>query len=103
METSFEALLRKASSDPTFRVEFNEKLLLEPLIILAVTSTSSQVIPEQNVNFEVMSFEDGRIPIFTSESKIFDKGVIQKEVPILKATGRVIFQSVKERTFLLNP
>lgn len=63
--------------------------------------------PEQHngetVNVKIKAWEDGRLPLFTSEERIFDQNIITEEsyVPI---KGRTIFEnSPNPTTFVLNP
>lgn len=99
-DTALEVLLRKASEDPSFREEFYQKLLSEALIVLS-NPMSSQNLEQPGT--AILTFEDGRIPIFTSQSRVFDKGVIQHQVQAIVHTGRTFFQNFEGATFILNP
>lgn len=104
-ENIIEKSLRKASTEPAYRAEFYKRLLAEKLIVL----TDKTQIPEgvqtlkENTNVNIATLSDGKIPVFTSTSKIFDKGIIKEEVPFLEMKGEDIFILAKGATFILNP
>lgn len=100
-ETALESLLKKSLKDPSFRGEFYKQLLSEHLIVITEPGSSQNL--EQVRSFKILTLEDGRIPIFTSPDRIFDKGVMQGEVQTLKQVGKDLFQNLKEKTFVLNP
>jgi hypothetical protein len=47
--------------------------------------------------------EDGRIPVFTSTDRIFDKGIIKSQVPFMAMKGADLFNLAKGAKFILNP
>ncbi|MBK8873845.1 MAG: SseB family protein [Bacteroidetes bacterium] len=48
-------------------------------------------------------FVDGKIPVFTSTERIFDKGVVKEQVEFMQMKGENLFRLAKGATFLLNP
>ncbi len=104
-ESDLERSLRKAATEPAYRVEFYKKLLTEKLVVL----TSKTSIPagehtlKEDTNVDIATLEDGRIPVFTSTSKIFDKGIIKEQVSFLEMKGEDLFKLATGATFILNP
>ena len=104
-ENVIEKSLRKASTEPAYRAEFYKNLLAEKLVVL----TDKTQLPEgvqilqEDTNVNIITLPDGKIPVFTSTSKIFDKGVIKQEVPYLEMKGEDLFTFATGATFILNP
>jgi len=103
--TDLEELLKKAAVDGSFRVAFYKKLLVSELIVL----TEGNDIPEgrqtleQDTSLKVLSLSDGRIPVFTSTDRIFDKKVICEQVQYVAMKGSDLFNVVRGATLILNP
>lgn len=104
-ENRLETILRKASTEASYRPEFYQKLFSEKLVVLtAKTSLPEGVLTlDKGTNVNIVSLQDGKIPIFTSTARIFDNGVIKEEVPFLEIKGEDIFNIAKGATFVLNP
>jgi len=102
---SFEDLLKKAADDASYRIEFLKRLLDEDLVLITDTKsvTEGTVRLEKDMKIKVFSFSDGRIPVFTSTDRIFDKGVIKKQVNYLKASSQDVFGFLKGAKLVLNP
>lgn len=102
---SLEDLLKKAADDASYRADFLKRLLDEDLVLItdggAITEGAMRL--EKDTKVKVFSFSDGRIPVFTSTDKIFDKGVIKKQVNYLKASSQDIFGFLKGAKLVLNP
>ncbi len=104
-ENRLETSLRIASTEPAHRAEFYRDLLGEKLVVL----TDKTALPagvqtlEEDTNVRIATLPDGKIPVFTSTPKIFDKGVIKTEVPYLEMKGEDLFNLAKGATFILNP
>jgi len=102
---TLEQLLQKAVSEPAFRAEFYKRLLTDKLVII----TQNSNIPEGNqtsqkdTSVSIVSYPDGKIPVFTSTDRIFDKGIIKEQVEYMQMTGENLFGLAKGATFLLNP
>lgn len=101
----FETLLRKAADNPAYRVEFIKRILNEKLLLISNSDLGPEgfIKLQENTKVSVLTFSDGRIPLFTSEQRIFDKGVIKKEVKFLEARAEDIFSFLKGATLILNP
>jgi hypothetical protein len=104
-ETAIETTLRKASAEPAYRAEFYKNLLSEKLIVLTDKSNLAEGVQtvQENTNINLMTLTDGKIPVFTSTSKIFDKGIIKEQVPFLEMKGEDLFNMATGATFILNP
>jgi hypothetical protein len=104
-ENQLEIALRKAATEVAFRPEFYKQLLSSRLVIL----TDKRNLPDgvqtlkENMNVNIRTLPDGKIPVFTSRGKIFDKGVIREEVTFLEMGSADLFKLAKGATFLLNP
>lgn len=105
-ENELEKCLMQAASNFSFQREFYQKLLGNPLFILTTENTISEIgnqTQENDANVQCFIFENGQIPIFTSINRIFDKGIMKKNVPHLSLKGQDLFESLNGATFILNP
>ena len=104
-ENRLETVLRKAATEAAYRPEFYEKLLSEKLVVLTAKTTLPDGVQtlEKDTDVSIVSLQDGKIPVFTSTGKIFDKGIIKEEVPFLEMKGEDLFNLAKGATFVLNP
>jgi hypothetical protein len=104
-ENRLERALRKATTEAAYRPEFYNRLLAEKLVVLtAPTSLPEGVqILEKDTNVNIVSLQDGKIPVFTSTERIFDKGIVKERVPFLEMKGEDLFKLAKGATFILNP
>jgi hypothetical protein len=102
---SIEELLSKAAVEPVYRAEFCQRLLTENLYIITARSEipKGSSVLQKGANLSVVSFPDGKIPVFTSTDRIFDKNVIQEQVEYVSMKGRDLFTTIKGSTVLLNP
>jgi hypothetical protein len=102
---SFEDLLKKSADDASYRIAFLKRLLDEDLVLITDSKnvTEGAVRLEKDMKINVFSFSDGRIPVFTSTDRIFDKGVIKKQVNYLTAKSQDIFGFLKGAKLILNP
>ena len=104
-ENVIEECLRRAATEPAYRLEFYEKLLSAKLVVLTNESSlpNGGQILKKGTTVNIVKLPDGRIPIFTSNARIFDKGVIKHEVPVLTMKGGDLFNLATGATFILNP
>jgi hypothetical protein len=100
-----EKLLRKASIKPEFRKEFYSRLISDQLFVITPDPELKDgiQIAEKNTTIKFVSLPDGKIPVFTSVDRIFDKAVIKTTVQYLKIRGQDLFTVAKGATFILNP
>ena len=102
---TLEELVQKAATEPAYRAEFYKRLLSDELVVL----TENSGLPEGRQNLEtdtkvsIVSYADGKIPVFTSPEKIFEKGVVKEQVEYMQMRGQNLFSLAKGATFLLNP
>lgn len=105
MELDLESLLMKAVTEPAYRVELYKRLLSENLIIITQDSeiTEGKHTLEKDTQVKIVSYPDGKIPVFTSTQRIFDKGIVKEQVNYMEMKGENLFELTKGATFLLNP
>jgi len=105
-ENELEKILMKASTEMSARNEFYTKLLWNELIVLTNEQNESEEgirTLEKDTTVQIVTFENGQIPVFTSRNRIFDKGVIKEQVPFMALKGQDLFSIAKGATFILNP
>nr|WP_314896743.1 enhanced serine sensitivity protein SseB C-terminal domain-containing protein [uncultured Flavobacterium sp.] len=104
-ELSLEILLQKSANDPKYRAEFYKRMLTDELVVIADNSGLLAGIKNLEVGSDIsfVSYPDGKIPLFTSKERIFDKGIVKEEVEIIQMKGKNLFELTKGATFLLNP
>ncbi|MBS1560246.1 MAG: enhanced serine sensitivity protein SseB C-terminal domain-containing protein [Bacteroidetes bacterium] len=104
-ENRLEYVLRIAATDPTFRPELYERLLSDTLVVLTaeMNKTGESKIYERGAEVDLVSLPDGKIPVFTSTERIYDKGVIREEVQTLQLKGEDLFHLAAGATFVINP
>lgn len=105
-ENELEQSLIQAVSNISAQKDFYQKLLWNQLYLLtgeqSVSKEGIQIL-EKDTTVEFVTFENGQIPVFTSTNRIFDKGIIKKEVPYISLKGQDLFGVAKGATFILNP
>jgi len=101
----FEALLKKAVTDPAYRAEFYRRLLTEEIRVITKQNRGNGglVKLQEDTTVQIFTFENGSIPVFTSTERIFDKGVIKHQVFFLACAGEDLFNFTKGTTLILNP
>jgi hypothetical protein len=102
---SLETLLQKAATEPAYRAEFYKRLLSDELVVITEKSGLSEgnQTLQQDTKVNIVSYSDGKIPVFTSTERIFDKGIIKEQVEYLQMKGENLFGLARGATFLLNP
>lgn len=103
--TNLEELLMNAATDPSYRVEFYKQLLRSDLIVLTQDSEIGEGVQtlQEDTSLKILSLPDGRIPVFTSTDRVFDKKVIEEQVQYVAMKGADLLAVVKGATLLLNP
>jgi hypothetical protein len=104
-ENTLEKALRLAATEKAYQPAFYKLLLSENLVVITPESSgrSGEFTLKENTTFQVASLPDGTIPAFTSTQRIFDKGVIKKEVSFLEMKGADLLNVTKGATVFLNP
>lgn len=102
---SLEVLLRKAALLNSHRDELYKRLLSDQLVVLTNSSgiREGKHVVEKGIAINVIGLSDGRIPVLTSEERIFDRGVITEQVGCLRIKGSDLFAAVKGAKLVLNP
>ncbi len=105
LSVSLEALLEKAASKPAYRAEFYKRLLSEKLVVITTGSELpvGQYVAKENIPVKISSLDGGRIPVFTSTERIFDKGVIKEQVTFLELQADALFKMLPGKILILNP
>lgn len=105
-ENELEKFLRQATSNFSAQKEFYQKLLENQLFIVTSKNSISEIgrkTEKENTTVQCFTFESGQIPIFTSVNRIFEKGIMEKNVPYLSLKGQDLFEVLNGATFVLNP
>lgn len=105
-ENELERSLMEASTKASARKEFYQKLLWNELIVLTNGHDNSEEgvrTLEKDATVQFVTFKNGQIPVFSSANRIFDKGVINEQVPFMAMKGQDLFGVAKGATFILNP
>lgn len=104
-ENRLETVLRLAAVEAAYRPEFYNLLLSEMLVVLTTGNNLAEGFRmlEKGTNVNIIPLQGGKIPVFTSVGKIFDKRVIKEKVPYLEMKGEDLFRLAKDATFVLNP
>jgi hypothetical protein len=102
---TLELLLKKAASEPIFREEFYKRLLTDELIVIIHNSQipHGDTVLKEDTSVNIIKYEDGTIPVFTSTDRIFDKGVVKEQVEYMQMTGENLFSLAKGAKYILNP
>lgn len=102
---TLDALVQKAATEPAYRAEFYKRLLSDELVVLTKKSglPDGNQILKQDTQVNIVSYIDGKIPVFTSTEKIFDKGLVKEKVEYIQMKGENLFGLAKGATFILNP
>lgn len=102
---SLEALLQKATTESAYRAEFYKRILSENLVIITQNSElpKGSKILQENTKIKIVSYADGKIPVFTSTDRIFDQSVVKDEIEYMEMKGENLFELAKGATFLINP
>jgi len=104
---TLDELLVQAASDPAMRPELYRRLLLEPLVVVTGNKPTAveprRFTVEAGETMHISGWDDGRMPIFTTAERIFDKGIVKHEVSIAQLKGRDLLELLRGKTLLLNP
>ncbi len=104
---SFDEIFDLASKDVAYRPLFYRTLLEMELYVLTNSKNSlpkGEFTTTKEIKLDVKTFEDGKVPIFTSVDKIFENGVIQQQEIYVAMRARELFKIFSHpKTFLLNP
>ncbi|THD68033.1 hypothetical protein E7Z59_10325 [Robertkochia marina] len=105
-ENELEKTLMDATTNVSARTAFYEKLLLNDFVVITNNHYPSEEevrMLEKDMKVQFATFEDGKIPVFTSTNRIFDKGYIREKLPYLALKGQNLLSITKGSTLILNP
>ncbi|MBB1150062.1 MULTISPECIES: SseB family protein [unclassified Myroides] len=105
-ENELERYLMEASSNVDAQKYFYQKLIWNQLIVLTpdyLEVAEGEQIVEENSKLKLVSFEGGKIPVFTSLNRIFDQEIIKEKVSYISLKGQDLFAMTKGASFILNP
>jgi hypothetical protein len=102
---SLEELLQNATAKPEYRPEFYKRLLSDKLVVITTDNGQhdGEWVANENTTVNIVNLADGKIPVFTSKQKIFDKGIIKEQVKVLELKGEDLLNMTKGATLILNP
>ncbi len=100
-QISLSELFEQAFKNPALRLDFYKRLAVEELIIL--TTEGEKMDNSDEVKWEIMTFKEGEIPLFTSKEKMLEKGVVPENQPHLSLKLAQIFSATKGAKYWLNP
>jgi len=102
---TLEVLLQKSAKEPAYRPEFYKRLLTDELVVVHQDIGLPEGVQtlKEKTTIKLLTHPDGKIPVFTSKERIFDKGIVKVEVNYLQMKGEELFSLVKGATLLLNP
>ena len=100
-----EVALENAAKDEFARVAFYKALMNGKLLFLTDKDYlgDGEMTLQKDTIVKIQSFDNGSIPVFTSTERIFDKGVIAKQVHYMKCSTHDLFEFTKGATLILNP
>jgi len=104
-DLSLEDLLQNAATKPEYRPELYKRLLSDKLVVITTDNgrPDGEWVAKENTTVNIVSLADGKIPVFTSEQKIFDKGIVKEQVRFLELRGEDLFHTTRGATLILNP
>ena len=100
-----ETIVKKAATEPAYRPSLYKRLLSDSLFVIVQDNGMSdgEHTLKKDTQVGIVSYPDGKIPIFTSTQRIFDKGIIKEEIKYLAMKGEELFKITKGATLVLNP
>lgn len=99
--THIEDIFKLAVEDAAYRPLFYRSLLTADFYVVIFPPEPND---DETVNIKIRSWEDGKIPIFTSEDRMFDQNLISRDENYIPLNGRTIFENCPAGTqFVLNP
>ena len=105
-ENEIEYCLSKAANDISAQRAFYQKLVWNHLFVLRSEKSHQEEgkqLSGDDTEVDLIMFDNGQIPVFTSVNRIYDNGVIKKEQSCISIKGEDLFTLVKGATFVLNP
>jgi hypothetical protein len=103
---NLEQVLLLAAQDPQYRLAFYHELLQAELIVLTNAPEGAEpgeVTVTEGTEVQLHVLHDGRIPVFSSQERIYDGGAVQGEVSFLRVPGEGFFRMTQGAECVLNP
>lgn len=103
---NLEQVLLLAAQDPQYRLAFYHELMQAQLLVLTNTPEGAEpgeVTVAEGTEVQLHMLHDGRIPIFSSEDRIYEGGPQQGEVSFLRVPAPGFFQMTQGAECVLNP
>ncbi len=104
-ENKLEEVLMKAAKEASYRAEFYRQLMDSELIVITDGRSGKEGTHtlEKNTTVNIVTSKDGKMPVFSSTKRIFDKGIIKEQVNFMGMNAKSLFELTKGTTLFLNP
>lgn len=103
---NLEQVLLLAAQDPQYRLAFYHELMQAQLLVLTNTPEGAEpgeVTVAEGTEVQLHVLQDGRIPIFSSEDRMYEGGAERGEVSYLRVPAPGFFQMTQGAECVLNP
>lgn len=102
---NIEELLNLAASKSAFLPLLYRSILSSDLLVLTDKKSIEDGVEISNIGIEgsIACFNDGVIPVFSSEEKIYEEGFIKDKIESFKIRGIDLLEKTKGSTLVLNP
>jgi len=105
-ENVLEQLLLLAANEEQARPAFYQALMQEEILMILAPEEGvgpGNVVPTEGVQIQLQVLTDGKLPIFTSPSRLADGGQDATEVSYVRIPGHAFFSMVQGQDCVLNP
>ena len=105
-ENVLEQLLLLAATDENARPAFYQALLQEEILMILAPAEGiepGEVILAEGQEIQLQILADGKLPIFSSVSRLTDGGVENNPMPYVRLPGHAFFNMVQGQDCVLNP
>lgn len=105
-ENVLEQLLLLAANEEQARPAFYQALMQEEILMILAPEEGvgpGDVVPAEGVQIQLQVLTDGKLPIFTSPSRLADGGQDATEVSYVRILGHAFFSMVQGQDCVLNP
>ncbi|KAA9327500.1 hypothetical protein F0P96_16085 [Hymenobacter busanensis] len=104
--TALEEMILRAAQEPNMRLAFYHELLQAELLVLTVQpegTAPGEVTISEGTEVQLHVLHDGRIPVFSSEDRVYEGGATPEDVYFLRIRGEALFRMVQGAECVLNP
>ncbi|OGX91742.1 enhanced serine sensitivity protein SseB C-terminal domain-containing protein [Hymenobacter coccineus] len=105
-ENVLEQLLLMAATEEQARPAFYQALMQEEILMILAPEEGvgpGDVVPAEGAQIQLQVLTDGKLPIFTSPSRLADGGQDASEVSYVRIPGHAFFSMVQGQDCVLNP